>query len=268
MKTNESDYVAVNKALWNSKVPHHLDSDFYRTEEIVNGADALVGPEKELLGDLNGKRVLHLQCHFGLDSIHLARMGAQVTGLDLSDQAIAEAKKISQKAQLDIRFICDDVYNTLHHVGREFDLVFSSYGTIGWLPDLNKWASIVSAVLKKGGRLLLAEFHPVLWMFDSKFTHFQYSYFNNKEISEAQEGTYADKDADINLPEISWNHPLSDVITSLISQGMTISRFEEYDYSPYDCFDTGVKVAEHRYQLKELKEKLPMMYILEAKKQV
>src|SRR5690606_19279998 len=131
----------------------------------LEGKNTLPEIDIELLGNIKGRSVLHLQCHFGQDSLSMARMGAKVTGIDLSDKAIEEAQKINAVLNLNAKFICCNVYDTLDHINNQFDIVYTSYGVIGWLPDLDKWATIISKSLKPGGKLIFVEFHPVVWMF-------------------------------------------------------------------------------------------------------
>lgn len=176
------NYLEINKNSWNSKVDTHLKSDFYFVDEFLNGRTSLNSIELELLGDIKDKSILHLQCHFGQDSISLSRMGAKVTGIDLSDKAIEAAKDLVKKTGTDTQFICTDLYNLPNVLDRKFDVVFTSYGTIGWLPDLNKWAKIISHFLKPNGKFIMAEFHPVVWMFDDDFEVVKYNYFNEAPI--------------------------------------------------------------------------------------
>ena len=119
----------------------------------------------------------------------------------------------------------------------KFDIVFTSYGTIGWFPDLDKWAKIVSHFLKSDGKFVFAEFHPVVWMFDNDFKEVYYNYFNVEPILEEEAGTYADKEATLQTTTITWNHPISEVLNALISNGLEINCFNEFDYSPYNCFN-------------------------------
>ena len=174
----EENYIEINRQSWNSRLESHLRSDFYDVAGFLNGKSSLNSFELELLGDVTGKSILHLQCHFGQDTLSLARMGAKVTGVDLSDKAIAEANRLAQQMHLDATFICCDIYDLLNHLDHQFDIVFTSYGTIGWLPDLSKWANIVSRFLKPGGNFVFVEFHPVVWMFDDEFDKIGYNYFN------------------------------------------------------------------------------------------
>ena len=258
----QADYKQINKDLWNLKVPIHLKSDFYGQKEFEAGKTSLKGIELALLGEIKGKDVLHLQCHFGQDSISMARMGANVTGVDLSDEAIKVAKQLSQDLNVPAEFICSDVYDAPTHIDKKFDIVFSTYGTIGWLPDMERWSKLVKHFLKPGGRLILVEFHPFVWTMDDNFEKIRYYYFNREEITEVEEGTYADRYAEIKYASISWNHDFGEVLGSLLKEGLTITNFQEYDYSPYVCFSNLVKLEEDKYQVKGIEGKIPMVYSL------
>ena len=256
----------MNKATWNQKVDYHVDSDFYNTEAFLNGKSTLNDIELHLLGDVTGEKILHLQCHFGQDTLSLARMGAKVTGMDLSDKAIAKARELAEQLNLDATFVCSDVYDLPHQLEGEFDIVFTSYGTIGWLPDLDKWAQVIHHFLKPGGKFVFAEFHPVVWMFDYDFTKIEYSYFNTETIIETTSGTYADKEAPLKNESVSWNHPLTEVFQSLIKNTLEINTFEEYDYSPYSCFNEVEEFAPNKFRIKHLDNKIPMVYAIVATK--
>lgn len=260
-------FVEINKALWNEKTRHHVSSDFYDMPSFMAGKTTLKDIELGLLGDVTGKSVLHLQCHFGQDTMSIARMGARTTGVDLSDEAIGTATRLAVELSLNARFICCNLYDLPQHLDEQFDIVFTTYGTIGWLPDMKAWAEIVSGYLKPGGKFVFAEFHPALWMFDNDFTHVQYSYFNKEVIVEYEQGTYADRQADMRLESVSWNHDLAEVMQSLINAGLRIELFHEYDHSPYNCFANTIEVAPGKFQVKGMEGKLPMMYALRAEKQ-
>jgi SAM-dependent methyltransferase len=165
---------------------------------------------------------------------------------------------------LNARFICCNIYDLPQHLEDQFDIVFTSYGVMGWLPDLNKWAALVNRYLKPGGRLVLVEFHPVVWMFNSDFTQIQYSYFNKETIVETETGTYADREAPIVHSSVSWNHSLGEVLGSLLRNGLTIKQFDEYDYAAYNCFAYMEQVGEDQYRIQHLQDKLPMMYSIVA----
>ena len=143
METKD-DYKAINKQTWNNKTDIHIASAFYDVEGFLKGKSTLNDIELPLLGDVSGKKILHLQCHFGQDTMTFSRMGAKATGVDLSDKAIERAREINEKLNLDTTFVCCDIYDAPNHLDEKFDIVFTSYGTIGWFPDLGKWAKIVS----------------------------------------------------------------------------------------------------------------------------
>lgn len=264
--SKEKNYLEINRQSWNNRTDAHLKSEFYDLQNFIQGKSSLNAIELELLGDLSGKSVLHLQCHFGQDSISLARLGAEVTGVDLSDKAIANAKQLAKETKSNTDFICCDIYELPKYLNRQFDVVFASYGTIGWLPDLDKWAKVISKFLKPKGQFVFAEFHPVVWMFDDNFQNITYRYFNSGAIIESENGTYADKNADISQEYVMWNHGLSEVLNSLIKNGLTINSFQEYDYSPYDCFDHTLEFEPKKYRIKHLDNKIPMVFSLSASK--
>lgn len=262
----EEQYIGINRESWNRKTEIHLKSDFYNVENFIKGATSLNSIELELLGDIKGKSVLHLQCHFGQDSIALSRMGADVTGIDLSDAAIDNARILAKQCHTDTKFICCNVYDLPEHLSEIFDIVFTSYGTIGWLPDLDKWAAIISSFLKPGGKFIFAEFHPVVWMFNDAFSEVSYNYFNSGAIIETLEGTYADKNADLKQEYVMWNHGLSEVLNSLLTNGLQLHTFNEFDYSPYNCFQNTIEFSPGKFRIKHFDNKVPMVYALIASK--
>lgn len=207
-----------------------------------------------------------MQCHFGQDSLSLARMGAKVTGIDLSDKAIATAKELNAELNLDAEFIVSDVYDLPNNLKSKFDIVFTSYGTIGWLPDMDKWASVINHFLKPEGKFVFVEFHPNVWMYDDDFTHVKYSYFNKEAIIETEEGTYADKDSKLQFSYVFWNHGLSEVMSGLLNNNLSIDNFKEYNYSPYDCFAHTEKIEDRKYQIKAFGDKMPLCYSIVASK--
>ncbi len=262
----EDNYLEINKQSWNKRTEVHLTSDFYDVAGFLKGRSSLNDIELNLLGDIEGKDILHLQCHFGQDAISLSRKGAKVTGVDLSDLAIQSAKDLAQKAGTDTAFICCDVYDSPNHIDRKFDIVYTSYGVIGWLPDMNRWAKVISHFLRPGGKLVFAEFHPVVWMFDYDFQKVEYNYFNSNAIIETESGTYGDRDADIQIQDVSWNHSISEVVNSLIQNGLTILSLDEFDYSPYNCFKNTIESEPGKFRINHLGNKIPMLYTLVAEK--
>jgi SAM-dependent methyltransferase len=262
----ENEYLEINRQSWNNRVSTHLESDFYDVDGFLKGKSSLNDVELNLLGDLSGKKVLHLQCHFGQDSISLSRLEANVVGVDLSEKAIENARILAEKTESTAQFICCDIYDLPNHLEETFDVVFSSYGTIGWLPDLNKWAKIVSRFLKPNGKFVFVEFHPVVWMFDDNFEKIAYRYFNSGAIVETESGTYADKTAKITQSSVTWNHGLGEIINALLQSGLELNVFTEYDYSPYNCFNKTIEVGSNQYRIEAFGDKIPMIYALIATK--
>lgn len=259
-----SDYKEINKAAWNLKSSIHVDSEFYDNKSFLKGESSLKDIELNLLGDVKGKSILHLQCHFGQDTISLSRLGANVTGVDFSDKAIHYAREMAEQLSASTTFLCSDVYELPAVLDKQFDIVFTSYGVIGWLPDLERWAKVVSQYMKPGGRFIMVEFHPVVWMFDESFQSIDYSYFNTGEIVENMEGSYADRNSAIEYSTITWNHGLSEVLGNLIKAGIRIASFDEYDYSPYSCFKNTLQIGKDKYRIKHLDGKLPMVFAVEG----
>ncbi len=260
------DYLSINKKLWDNKTEVHVKSEFYDVDGFINGNDSLNSIELDLLGNIKGKSVLHLQCHFGQDTISLSRRGAKVTGIDLSEKAIEQAQKLSQQVGTNTRFIQSDVYALKDVLDEKFDVVFTSYGVIGWLPDMKKWAETIHHFLKPGGELVFVEFHPVIWMMSYDFQRIEFKYDDSEPIVEELEGTYTDLDAKLKDKSVCWNHGLSKVLNSLIKTGLIINDFQEYDYSPYNCFENTVQISTRKFQIKGLQEMIPMVYSVKAQK--
>ncbi len=222
--------------------------------------------ELKALGDVSGKNILHLQCHFGQDSLSFARMGAKCTGVDISEEGIKLAKQLNSELNLDANFVCCNVLDTSKFVSEKFDIVFSSYGTIGWLPELKPWAKMISERLKPGGFFYIVEFHPIAWMFDYTVSPpiMKYGYQQKEAIYEEYEGTYADANSKMMSKEYGWNHSLGEVISSLSEAGLQIEYLKERDASPYDIFPGLVKNDEGMF---ELPSKIyPLLFEVKANK--
>lgn len=263
MQSVPPDYAEINRHQWNQRTLVHLQSAFYDMESFLKGRNSLTSIERQLLGEVEGLSVLHLQCHFGQDSLSLARMGAKVTGLDLSDEAIRQASQINDQLGLSARFVCGDVLAMDDHLqGETFDIIFTSFGVVGWLPSLEKWGELISRHLKPGGRFILVEFHPVVWMFDDYFTHIAYAYFNRQTICEEEVGTYTDGGEHLQLTSVSWNHSLSEVFSALLRAGLQVVSFDEYDYSPFNCFNQTSPAPDGGYYIKGMEGKLPVTYAI------
>lgn len=259
--------LAANRDIWNKRTEAHLSSEFYDVAKFRDGKSSLNNFELDLLGNVKGKSILHLQCHFGQDTLSLARMGAKVTGVDFTDTAIAAAIKLNAELGLDAKFVCCNVYDTREHVHEQFDIVFTSYGTIGWLPDLKPWAEVISKSLKPGGKFVIVDFHPFVWMLDDGYESFQHSYFNHDIIATDTTGSYA-SNIDLHPPmkEYGWNHPFSDLVSSLVREEMILERFNEYDGSPYNCFPNMVQHADGLFRFSKWDKKIPLVYAIRFRK--
>ncbi len=260
------DYLEINKHSWNNRLESHLKSDFYNLDSFLGGETSLNRIELDLLGNIEGKSILHLQCHFGQDSISLSRLGAKVTGIDFSDKSIHKAKELAKACNVSTQFICSDVYNLKNVLDEKFDIVFTSYGTISWLPDLKKWADIIQHFLKPKGNFIFVEFHPVIWVFDDHLEKVFYNYFNVAPIIEVEEGTYADKSANIKQKYVCFNHGLAEVFKALKDSNLKVSSFEEYDYSPFAIFSEMQEIEKGKFQIKKFSNKLPLVYSLVVQK--
>lgn len=259
----KKEHLDANQDFWNAYADLHVDSDFYDMPSFITGRNSLNNIELDLLGDIKGKRVLHLQCHFGQDTISLARMGASVTGVDFSEQAIGTARKLADQLKADAEFVCCNVLELDQHLEGQFDLIFTSYGTIGWLENLGKWGQLIRHYLKPEGQFMMIEFHPVVWMYDEDFNEVAYSYFNREEIKEEVDGSYAAPNAAVVKKYVSWNHSLGEVCGALFDAGLKVVHFEEYEFSPYDIFNDSAPHPKG-YQINGKEGMLPLVYSLMA----
>ena len=252
-----------NRELWDNLAKVHVGSTFYDVPGFLEGRTALSAIELEMLGEVRGKSVLHLQCHFGLGTLSLARLGAVATGVDFSGVAIENARRLNKQLGMDALFVECDVNRLEEHLKTEFDLVLASFGVIGWHADLAPWARTVSQFLRPGGRLCFAEFHPVLWMLSDDHTRLLHSYFRTEAIVEENAGSYADPAAGALGTAYCWNHSLGEVFAALESHGLLVRDFKEYDFSPFPCFQDATG-TEGRHYIKGHEHKLPLAYSLTA----
>ena len=264
--TNNTKYFKTNKATWNQKVKVHAESDMYNMKAFKEGKSSLMPYELDALGDVKGKFLLHLQCHFGQDTLSWSRLGAKCTGVDLSDEGVKLAKSLNEELELDAQFICCNVLETSQYVKEEFDIVFTSYGVIGWLPDLKPWGKMIAERIKQGGTFFMAEFHPIVWMFDylNEKPIMTYGYMQDEVIYEEYEGTYANQESTITSKEYGWNHGLGEVISALTEAGLRIEYLTEHNESPYNVLpnlteaDKGMFVTQDKLY--------PLIFTLKATK--
>lgn len=266
MKEQFQDYFNTNKETWEKKVPVHAESSFYDMPGFLNGKSSLNNYELDALGDVNGKSLLHLQCHFGQDTLSWARMGALATGVDISEEAITLSRKLNKQLGLSAEFVCCNVLDTSNHIHEQFDIVFTSYGVIGWLPDLKPWALMIAQRLRSGGTFYIIEFHPIVWMFDYTGDKpvMKYGYHQDEPVYEEYEGTYAQPDAAITSKEYGWNHGLGEVVSALIDAGLKIEFLKEHDASPYDVLPDLIKNENGLYESKD--HLYPLIFEIKATK--
>ncbi len=229
-----AEAIAANRRLWDAWTRVHRDSAFYDVKGFLAGRDPLNRIETAELGDVRGQRFLHLQCHFGVDTLGWARRGARVTGVDLSPEAIATARELAQQAGLEATFVESDIYALRAEPLGEFDIVHSSYGVISWLPDLNLWAEIVASHLAPGGIFQLVENHPFNMMLDDDGVNVRWPYLaTGQPLRFESTASYVAPIDDGPLPEYNWPHGIGEVVTALIDAELQIRWFREYPRSPY-----------------------------------
>ena len=271
-----TDPVEANRRLWDARTPIHIRSDYYDVDGFRSGRSSLHELEvREVLegtgGSLGGKRLLHLQCHFGLDTLSWARdHGAEVVGVDFSAEAIESARALADETGLSdrARFVESDV-RTLD-LGETFDVVFVSYGAICWLPELTTWASVIARHLAPHGMAYVAEIHPAASaMLDEPGTTEMvvgYPYWTRGEpLRFEEQGTYADFDADIKLPEYVWSHGLDDVVNALIGAGLRLAFLREHAFTVYPQFPYLEERDGRMWVLPEEMPTFPLLFSLAAR---
>lgn len=262
------EYRRANRSMWNERVPIHLKSEFYDLPGFLAGESSLRAFEREDLPDVAGRSLVHLQCHFGLDTLSWARLGARVTGLDFSEPAVEAAREVAQRTGLEAEFVVSDVYDALTALeNRRFDIVYTGLGALCWLPDIEGWADVVRGLLAPGGTFYLPEFHPLSDILGDEDFAVERAYFQGGE-PERWEGTgsYADLGADTEANvSYEWVHPLSEVIDALLRRGLVLDRFREMDYTLFPRWPFLVHDPAHgrdTYRLPADKPRVPLMYAL------
>ena len=262
-----------NQKLWDEWTEIHIHSDFYDLESFKAGRCTLKSIEIEELGDVTGKSLLHLQCHFGLDTLSWARLGAEVTGVDFSERAISFARQLSNELKIPANFVHSDIYELPGLLDGEFDIVFSSYGVLSWLPDLARWGEVITHFLKPGGTFYIVEFHPFFYVFDDsddvEKLRVAYPYFETKKPLEIPvRGSYADRSARISQAiSYEWVHSMSEILNSLTSAGLRIEFLHEFPYSVHPQVPPLMVEGEDGWwRLKDARLDLPLMFSLRAVK--
>jgi len=269
-----SDYQRINKANWDSRVPHHERGyDLHKLTDDPAHLSRVVQFDLPRLGEIAGLRGVHLQCHIGTDTVSLARLGAQMSGLDFSGPALEVAARLAADCGQQIDYVENDVYSALDHLpAGEFDFVFTGIGALCWLPDVARWAQVVAALLKPGGFLFIREGHPMLWTLSDPrpdgLPVIEFAYFESAGTVFVEEHSYVEHDGVLDSPTtVSFNHSLSEVFNALWNAGLTIMLFEEHQSVPWNPLDDAMVEDElGEFRLRENPERLAATYTLRAVK--
>ncbi len=269
---NMDDFSKANRELWDAKVAVHKDSEFYDVKGFLEGKDTLDPIEVEEVGDVAGKALLHLQCHFGLDTMSWERRGAKTVGVDFSGEAVKLARTLATKVGLQTRFIEANIYDLPKHLDEQFEIVFTSGGAIMWLNDLEKWAGVIDHFLIPGGFFYIREFHPFGYVFDDECEEpvlkVRYPYFHGEEpMSYVSENTYSNPEKKMEPKKAyEWNHSISRIINVLTGAGLRIEFFNEFPFTTYQSLPFMIRNEEGRYVLPDGMVSIPWMFSLKASK--
>lgn len=263
-------YREANRALWNELARLHPNTAVYDLAGFQAGGLTLKAIERAELGAVSGKSLLHLQCHFGLDTLSWARLGARVTGVDFSDQAIDLARQLSDEVKVPATFICADIYDLSEQLAREFDVVFTSYGVLCWLPDLVRWGRVIARFLRAGGTFYIVEEHPVTNVFDNSAEarplRVGYPYFQKGPIECPTQGSYADRTARLNSPvSYQWVHTLGDVINALLAAGLQLEFLHEFPVCNYMKLPL-MRLGEDGWWRVDHEPEIPLLFSVKARK--
>lgn len=266
------DYVAINRANWDERAPAHAASAMYGLDRFADPAHLsdVVRFDLPLLGDVRGLRGVHLQCHIGTDTVSLARLGARMSGLDLSPASLREARRLAESAGAAVDFHEAEVYDAVDVLGAgAFDLVYTGIGALCWLPDVARWARVVAGLLRPGGRLFIREAHPMLMALgDDLRPH--YPYFETAEpIAEDDAGTYTGDGTQFgNRLTHSWDHGLGETVTGLLAAGMRLTGLAEHDSVPWEALPGHMTADEQgEWRLTDRPERLAASFTLQAVKE-
>ena len=287
-----SDYLDVNRANWDSRADVHMGDGGYDLREIEDPAwiSQVVAFDRPRLGDLQGLDGVHLQCHLGTDTLSLARLGANMTGLDLSPNSLRYARRIAEGVGLDIDYVESDVYGAVEALGRErFDLVYTGIGALCWIPDIRRWAQTVADLLRPGGRLFVRDGHPVLnsllpvtvgqvqpdsdqqeWLTSvgSLTPALEMPYWEREEPMIWEDAvSYAGTEAVASPRSIEWNHAISEIVMAVLDAGLSLELLAEHDSVPWDAVPGMMEMDEvGEYRLRDRPERLPASFTLVARR--
>jgi SAM-dependent methyltransferase len=259
---------------WQARVPVHLASKSYAIDEYLADPERLSGTvqfDRHEVGDVSGKSLLHLQCHIGTDTLSWARLGARVTGVDFSPRAAEAARELFRRSGSPGRFVVSELYESLEVLREKFDVVYTGVGALCWLPDVAKWAQVVSQFLRPSGLFYVREGHPALWALDETRTDgalaLTFPYFEGPALRWEEAVTYTEPKTVIDQPvTYSWNHGLGEIMTALLDAGLVIEAFREYQFCEWQALPWMVQGDDGRWRLPEKPERAPLMYSIRARK--
>ncbi len=265
-----NEYLEANRRHWDELVPIHVRSKFYKLEGFKAGRCTLDDIERGL-GEVSGKSLLHLQCHFGMDTMSWARLGAKVIGADFSEEAVTLARSLAGELGITADFVRSDLYDLPKKLDGVFDIVFTSHGVLTWLPDLGRWAEVIAHFLKTGGVFYIVESHPTAHIFDDEVEvpelRVRYPYFHQGPMRFEDSTSYADSNAVVrNKTTYEWMHSLSEVINSLIAAGLRIDSLKEYPFCAWKMLPFMVQDDDGWWRLPDGKAGVPLMFSLRATK--
>ncbi|MHA1138071.1 MAG: class I SAM-dependent methyltransferase [Candidatus Thorarchaeota archaeon] len=265
-------YYEANRKMWDQFAKINVDSTTYKTQSFLEGTTSLNSIELEEVGDVKGKSLLHLQSHFGLDALSWVREGAKVTGVDFSGEGISIARNLAQKANIEAQFIQSNIFDLPDVLDEQFDIVYTSYGVLVWLHDLNRWAEIVTHFLKPGGTFYIAEMHPFLWLFDVEHEEdfkFHQSYFPlDGPYAYEVDGSYAESDKKIE-PQLDyeWCHNMADIVSAIARAGLRIQFLHEFNKCPFQLFPFFKKKDDGYWYYDHPEIQLPLVFSIKATKE-
>jgi len=265
---NVDQYLDANKKMWDAWADAHVESELYDVAGFKRGRCSLCGVDLNEVGDVRGKSLLHVQCHFGLDTLSWARLGAKVTGVDFSEKAIAAARALAEELSIPAEFVCSDVYSLPEVLKGQFDVVFTSAGVLCWLPDLAKWGQTVAHFVASGGFFYIREFHPVADMFDyeNPAPTVRLPYFHMREpLREIDVGSYGGA-AGTGGTKYEWFHSLSDVVNALIGAGLQIEFVHEFPYTTYQSHAWLTQGDDGLWRYDAVPNSIPLMFSIRATK--
>ena len=260
------EHLAQNRANWDERTALHLGA--YGVEKFLAGETSLGALELRELGDVSGRTLLHLQCHFGMDTLSWARLGAEVTGIDFSPAAIEAARSLSQQSGVPARFIESDLYGLPQVLDERFDVVFTSYGVLGWLPDIRAWARVVAHFVRDGGTFYIAEGHPFVWVMDrtGALPEPGARYFHDDEpFVSSEHGSYVGEPRHFDQPTTyEWQHSLGDVVSALVEAGIEIEFLHEWPFAAYRAFEPMQRGADGYWHLEG--DRWPLLFSLRGRR--